>query len=197
MKPSQIVPICALIGLIIDCLVIPWLLLNWYEVIGWQPLPTPPEQVAEIVSYEDIANTIIVRTVSNRLYTCTFSRKSIFSHGCLPQEQPVSTPHSPTPPFSNLCRGKGFPTPKPPGAIAEELEAHPCIAEGYSQVNVILLENGTLWGWSAAKTDLDMGFALLCAPVSGGVGIVLGGLLGLNLRRFARWNNKPTKSQTP
>ena len=156
----------------------------------WQQVVAPPEKAVELLAYYNNAfedNTLYVRTVSGNLYTygpSSHSADDIKWRRVAQVNQEAS---------GNECDFGKFSTPRPPGRILSQLESHPCVLDGESQVNYIILEDGSIWKWEEATGELDLlliPMGAVVAFISGSLGAVAGLLIG-----FATWKLRQKRSE--
>jgi len=90
----------------------------------------------------------------------------------------------------NSCDGKTYPTPKPPGTVVSKLKVHPCIYESWVQVNLVVLDDDSIWKWETIEGEIIffgriflVGIGAVCGTtlsLIGGTGILL-------LKRKRQW----------
>lgn len=145
----------------------------------WQQIMTPPENAVELLAYHGNAfedNTLYIRTASGNLYAYGPSSHSTDDVKWRRVEQ-VNPEAS-----GDECHFGEFSTPHPPGRIISQLESHPCVQDGESQVNHIILEDGSIWKWEEATGELDLlliPMGAVVAVIGGALGVVAGLLIGL------------------
>jgi hypothetical protein len=139
----------------------------------WQPVTAPPEKGVEILE----GNTLYIRTTAGNIYqygpssykddTTEWSRVDQVNHEASGYE----------------CNFGGFATPIPPGKVISQLESHPCIVDASSQVNYILLEDGSIWRWEKTAGELDLLIlpvgVIVAAAIGGSLGVAVGLLIGI------------------
>ena len=150
---------------------------------NWQQISNPPDKVVELLDYDYSFNRAYVRTTTEDIYTCSSSYKAN-GKGCVKVSYP-----SEYPPL-NSCAGKIYPTPKPPGAVVSQLEVHPCIEDSWVQVNLVVLDDDSIWKWETIEGEIIffgriflVGIGAVCGAtlsLIGGIGILL-------LKRKRQW----------
>jgi hypothetical protein len=145
----------------------------------WQQMKVPPENATELLAFHTTgfeSGTLYIRTTSGNVYAY-----SPFSDGASNVEwrkvEQVNREES-----SYECKLGAFPTPNPPDRILSQLESHPCLVDGESQVNFIVLENGSVWKWEGGSSELDLlliPVGIVAAVIGGSLGVVVGLLIGI------------------
>lgn len=144
---------------------------------NWQRISNPPEKVVELLDYDYGFNRgAYVRTTTGDIYACSSSYKANGT-GC------VKTSYPPEYRPLNSCAGKVYPTPKPPGTVVSKLEVHPCIEDSWVQVNLIVLDDDSIWKWETIEGEIIffgriflVGIGAVCGAtlsLIGGIGILL------------------------
>ncbi len=146
----------------------------------WQPVMAPPEKPAEILAYHSNAseeNTLYIRTSTGNIYKYGSSSYGAGDAKWRKVDQ-VNQEAS-----GYECDFGGFSTPTPPGKVIGQLESHPCIVDASSQVNYILLEDGSIWRWEKTAGELDLLIVpvgvIVTAAIGGSLGVVVGLLIGI------------------
>lgn len=152
----------------------------------WRPIMMPPENRVDLLAYQNNAfddNTLYVRTVSGNIYALSSS-----SYGKSDTEwRRVERVNQKT--NSYECDFSEFPTPYPPGKIVSQLESHPCVLDSRSQVDHIILEDGSIWKWEKTTGEMDVLLApvgVIYVGIGGVLGAIAGILTGFALIRFKK-----------
>jgi hypothetical protein len=145
----------------------------------WRQMKVPPENAVELLAFHTTgfeSGTLYIRTTSGNVYAY-----SPFSDGASNVEwrkvEQVNQEES-----SYECKLGKSPTPNPPGRVVSQLESHPCLEDGESQVNYIILEDGSIWKWEEASGEMDLlllPVGVIAAAIGGALGVVAGMLIGL------------------
>ncbi len=145
----------------------------------WQQLKAPPENAVEILAFHTPgfeSGILYIHTSSGSIYAY-----SPFSDGTSNAEwtkvEQVNQEES-----NYECNLGEFSTPTPPGRIVSQLESHPCLVDGESQVNFIILEDGSVWKWEGGSSELDLlliPLGVVVAVIGGSLGAVAGLLIGI------------------
>jgi hypothetical protein len=84
----------------------------------------------------------------------------------------------------------GFATPIPPGKVIDQLESHPCIVDAESQVDYVLLQDGSIWRWEKTVPEWAIIWVLFGLVVyvfiGSGLGVVAGVLIGFVIVKFKK-----------
>jgi hypothetical protein len=188
MKPGISRSCCELLvglagGVVAVCLV--YVLFN----PSWQKLPLP-EKAAQVIRFDDhrngISNDVYIKMESSGVYVCTSE----------PTCRKINKDFEATrKPEYYPCSCGAFPTPQPPGKVALDYEYHPCIVDSCNQVNLVILEDGSIWQWSHSEGGLEFVFMGCTAIFAGGVGFVVSVLytrLWIKMRAKSRMD-EPTE----
>jgi hypothetical protein len=138
---------------------------------NWQRISTPQDKAVELLDYDyplfigDRA--AYVKTATGTIYACSPSYRAN-GRGC------VKASYPPEHLIVNTCCDKIYSTPKPPGAVVSELKVCPCVEDCSVQVNLILLDDGSVWKWEKADCEMVFFGRVLLALVGAGCGATLG-----------------------
>jgi hypothetical protein len=135
----------------------------------WQQIAEPPENAIKLLAYQ--GGILYIRAASGNLFAYGTSDSKWKSVG---QVNPQASSYE--------CNLRQFSTPRPPGRIVSQLETHPCVEDATSQVNHILLEDGSIWKWEETTGELDVLLVpagVVVAVIGGALGVVAGLLIGL------------------
>jgi hypothetical protein len=152
----------------------------------WQPVTAPPEKPAEILAYhsnDSEENTLYIRTSTGNIYNYGLSSYWAGDAKWRKVDQ-VNQEAS-----GYECNFGGFATPIPPGTVISQLESHPCIVDAESQVDYVLLQDGSIWRWEKTVPEwaiIWVFFGLVVYVFIGcGLGVIAGLLIG-----FVNWKFK-------
>ncbi len=173
----------AIIGLISGVLVAA--LFVYFDTSNtWQRISNPPEKTAELLDYDYFAGKAYVRTTSGNIYICSSSYNAN-GRGC---EKVVQL--SEYPPL-NSCDGKVYPIPKLPGTVVSKLEVHPCVEDSWVQVNLIVLDDDSIWKWEKIEGEAIFFGRIFLVGVGAICGVTLSLVSGiLLLKRRLQWQAK-------
>jgi hypothetical protein len=176
----------AIAGFIIGALLATTVFVFEFVFPIWIPVMPPPEKATKLLAYHDNAfedNTLYVRTTDGNIYAygpSSYGGNDIKWRIVKEVNQEAS---------GYECAGK-FSTPNPPGKIVSQLESHPCIVDSSTQVNYIILEDGSIWQWGKSVPEFEEIWALFGLSISvligGGLGVLGGFFLGLAIVRFKK-----------
>lgn len=154
----------------------------------WQQVTMPPEMSAQLLAYHSNAyeeNTLYVRAITGNIYTYG---PSSYGAGDVKWRKVEEVNQEAS---KYQCVGK-FSTPNPPGKVVSQVEGHPCIVDASSQVNYILLEDGSIWRWEKTVPEFAIIWALfglgLYVLIGGGLGVIAGVLIGFVIVKFKKVN---------
>jgi hypothetical protein len=157
----------ALMGLISGVLVIA--LFAYFDATNnWQRISNPLDKTVELLDYDDSTSQAYIKTASGNIYACSSSYHSN-GKGCEKVE------HLPQYPPLNSCSEKIYPTPKPPGTTISNLEVHPCMEDSWVQVNLIVLNDDSIWKWEKIESEVTFFGEIFFT----GIGAICGASLGL------------------
>ena len=145
----------------------------------WQQITLPPENAVELLAFHTTgfeSGILYIRATSGNVYAY-----SPFSDGASNVEwrkvEQVNREES-----SYECKLGRFSTPNPPGRIVSQLESHPCLQDAESQVNYIILEDGSIWKWDKSTGEMDgllIPLGVIVAVIGGALAGVAGVVIGL------------------
>jgi hypothetical protein len=158
---------------------------------SWQKLPLP-EKAAQVIRFDDhhngTPNDVYIKMESSEVYVCRWSLPFwTFKWTCEKPNKDFEANREPEYPSS--CGCGAFPTPQPPGKVALDYEYHPCIVDSCNQVNLVILEDGSIWQWSRSESDIGFVFMGCTAIVVGSVGMLVSTLyvrLWIKMREKSR-----------
>jgi len=157
-------------GIIIGALLATTVFVFEFVFPRWIPVMAPPETAVKLLAYQ--GGVLYIRTVSGNVYAYEAS------DGRWKRAEQVDPKAS-----DNECNFGEFSTPRAPGKIVSQLESYPCIVDAASQVNLILLEDGSIWKWEKTAGEMDLLFVpigVIVATVTGGsLGVVVGLVIGI------------------
>jgi hypothetical protein len=177
----------AIVGFIIGALLAIAVLALEFVFPVWLPIMAPPEKAIQLLAYHNNdfeANTLYVRTVSGNVYAFRFLTYGTSDIEWRSVEQANADANN------YECNFGKFSTPRPPGRMVSQLESHPCVLDSSSQVNYIILEDGSIWRWGKSVYEFEeiwVVFGLIVSVIiGGGLGVALGVLIGFVIVKFKK-----------
>jgi hypothetical protein len=153
----------------------------------WQPVVAPPEKAAELLAYHSNAfesNTLYIRTGAGSIYKYGPSsyKDNDAKWSKVDQINQEASGYE--------CNFGGFSTSIPPGKVISQLESHPCIVDAESQIDHILLQDGSIWRWEKTVPEFEVVWALfglvVYAFIGCGLGVVAGVVIGFVIVKFKK-----------
>ncbi len=138
---------------------------------AWEQWATPPEQVSKIESMYQ--NDVYLTTITGAWYECDPLDCRLISAQAVRQ-------------LPYPCNSHLFEPPTAPGSVSAALELCHSGGEFTTQINLVGLTDGRLWLWSKSSTWSDHFDEFIFGLAGAGIGLVLGLVVVIVLRRRAR-----------
>jgi len=141
-----------------------YLALPHLHIGSWYLFAEPPRKAIKILSqrFPDV----YVQSVDNNIYACSSTNQ------CIQVDEPQQEVES------RSCGSPDSIAPIAPGKIIDSLTYRSCGPDGYADVHIIILEDGSIWkwvtGWSSFGMELEIPAYSLCGALLGAaVGFVV------------------------